>query len=104
MSCPLSFAFLTRCRILIQHIVKLDELSKNRLWRNVLENEQIKVEVQRIFKDVDESTKDFHVCLLYVFAVHHVNTAFTSLKSHSVWKETHFLYSKDLMYVNHLCH
>ena len=62
-----SFVFLLRCRILIQHIVKLDKLSKNKLWRNVLENEQVKAEVEKILRGVDESTKNFHVCLSICF-------------------------------------
>ncbi|KAG6894726.1 hypothetical protein C0992_004942, partial [Termitomyces sp. T32_za158] len=47
-------------RIILQDLSDLQKLENNRLWRNILENEQVKAEIQRILRNVDENTKDFH--------------------------------------------
>jgi hypothetical protein len=32
-------------------------------WKRILENEEDKIKIQETFKQIDEHTKNFHVCL-----------------------------------------
>ncbi|KAG6867426.1 hypothetical protein C0993_002900, partial [Termitomyces sp. T159_Od127] len=46
-------------KILLEDFSKLYELKDNKLWRNILENEQVKEEIQRILGNIDENTRNF---------------------------------------------
>ncbi|KAG6886378.1 hypothetical protein C0992_004321, partial [Termitomyces sp. T32_za158] len=46
--------------ILLQDLSDLQKLENNRLWRNILENEQVKAEVQRILRNFGGNTEDFY--------------------------------------------
>ncbi|KAG6876095.1 hypothetical protein C0992_000971 [Termitomyces sp. T32_za158] len=47
-------------RTLVEDLFKLHKLKNNGLWRDILENEQIKAEIQRILKNIDENSANFH--------------------------------------------
>ncbi|KAG6877968.1 hypothetical protein C0992_008915, partial [Termitomyces sp. T32_za158] len=46
-------------RILVEDLFELYKLKNNGLWRDILENEQIKAEIQRILKNVDKNSANF---------------------------------------------
>ncbi|KAG6870966.1 hypothetical protein C0992_012027 [Termitomyces sp. T32_za158] len=47
-----------------EDFARLHKLENNRLWRNILENEQVKAEIQKILRNVDENTRDFHLKIM----------------------------------------
>ncbi|KAG6876306.1 hypothetical protein C0992_000125 [Termitomyces sp. T32_za158] len=52
-------------RTLLENLCELQKLENNRLWRNILENEQVKAEIQRILRKVDENTKNFYLKVMF---------------------------------------
>ncbi|KAG6874870.1 hypothetical protein C0992_006138, partial [Termitomyces sp. T32_za158] len=51
-------------RIILQDLFDLQKLENNRLWRNLLENEQVKAEIQRILRRFGENIEDFHLKIM----------------------------------------
>ncbi|KAG6888571.1 hypothetical protein C0992_008150 [Termitomyces sp. T32_za158] len=51
-------------RIILQDLSDLHKLENNRLWRNILENEQVTAEIQRILRNLVGNTEDFHLKLM----------------------------------------
>jgi len=75
---------LISCRILIDKVVELSQMSERATWKRILENEQEKIKIQEIFKQIDEHTKNFHVRCLYVSHLinqHYVDSTFLSSDS-----------------------
>ncbi|KAG6876055.1 hypothetical protein C0992_001157 [Termitomyces sp. T32_za158] len=51
-------------RILLHDLSDLQKLENNKLWRNILENEQVKAEIQRILRNFSGNIEDFHLKLM----------------------------------------
>ena len=45
-------------------LIKLDKISKQAMWKKVLENQEIKKQIEETFKQIDEHMKDFQVPVL----------------------------------------
>ena len=58
---PLNISVLILCRILIDNVLELSEISKRATWKKVLESEEDKKKIAETFKQIDEHTKNFHV-------------------------------------------
>ncbi|KAG6810247.1 hypothetical protein H0H87_011246 [Tephrocybe sp. NHM501043] len=48
--------------ILIDKILKLHLMSNKATWKKILESDDDKTKISRMFKEIDEQTKNFHVC------------------------------------------
>lgn len=49
---------------LVVELVKLDEMSKQAMWKRVLDNQETKNKIKESFEQIDEHMKDFQVPLL----------------------------------------
>ncbi|KAG6896396.1 hypothetical protein C0992_008545 [Termitomyces sp. T32_za158] len=49
---------------LIHSVIELVNISKKATWKKIMENEKDKAQINSIFKDIDEQTKDFHMKLV----------------------------------------
>ncbi|KAG6893759.1 hypothetical protein C0992_008733, partial [Termitomyces sp. T32_za158] len=47
-------------RMILEDLSDLQKLENNRLWKNILENEQVKAEIQRILRMFGGNIEDFH--------------------------------------------
>ncbi|KAG6862711.1 hypothetical protein C0991_010682, partial [Blastosporella zonata] len=47
-------------RLLIKQVVELHAMSEQKLWKAILENEEDKGKLQKLIRDIDEHTKNFH--------------------------------------------
>ena len=56
-----NISVLILCRILIDNVLELSEMSKRATWKKILENEGDKKKIAETFKQIDEHTKNFHV-------------------------------------------
>ncbi|KAG6823257.1 hypothetical protein H0H87_012619, partial [Tephrocybe sp. NHM501043] len=48
--------------ILIDKILELHLMSNKATWKKILESDDDKTKISRMFKEIDERTKNFHVC------------------------------------------
>ncbi|KAG6854404.1 hypothetical protein C0991_006946, partial [Blastosporella zonata] len=48
-------------RLLIKQVVKLHAMSEQKLWKAILENEEDRGKLQKLIRDIDEHTKNFHL-------------------------------------------
>ncbi|KAG6885358.1 hypothetical protein C0992_005190 [Termitomyces sp. T32_za158] len=51
-------------RILVEDLFELSKLKNNGLWRDILENEQIKAEIQRILENVNKNSANFQLQIM----------------------------------------
>ena len=67
---------------LVAELVKLDEMSKQAIWKKVLDNQEIKNKIEGTLKQIDEHIKDFHVSLLTAYCrVYQPDIVFSSFIS-----------------------
>ena len=55
---------LTPSSKLVTELVKLNEMSKQAMWKQVLDNQETKSKIEGTFKQIDEHVKDFQVLFL----------------------------------------
>ena len=58
---PREHSVLILCRILIDNVLELSNMSKRATWKKILESEEDKKKIEEIFKQIDEHTKNFYV-------------------------------------------
>ena len=56
-----NISVLILCRILIDNVLELSKMPKRATWKKILESEEDKKMIAKIFKKIDEHTKNFHV-------------------------------------------
>jgi hypothetical protein len=57
----MNISILMLCRILIDNVLELSQMSKTASWKKILENEEDKKKIAETFERIDEHTKNFHV-------------------------------------------
>ena len=57
----LNVLVLILCRMLIDNVLELSEMSKRATWKKILESREDKKKIAEILKRIDDHTKNFHV-------------------------------------------
>ena len=62
----MNISVLILCRMLIDSVLQLSKMRKRATWKRILESEEDKKTIAKIFKKIDERTKNFHVRPLHI--------------------------------------
>lgn len=90
---------LISCRILIDKVLKLSQMSERATWKKILENEEDKGKIAENFKQIDEHTKNFYVRLPTYLSARHIDAGFLSSNLSSRLIEIWVIYSTQQLYV-----